>query len=630
MLIPFLALLLIADLIRLWRRAVSYPQLHRPAAHAHPPALLEEFKLISAPGVHVPQDVFWRAAQWADDEGVLVADLIPEGWTATEVLALLHQTHPIDYAQKPFLSGITGGMAVVVHESILKRCPPPSDQTGLLEWIEFAQNLKRFAPWESALVVARDWHHPSPPLEGPDRRALIKKRFGAGFDQAKWATPVLFLLLGWVISFDLWWGIALTLLWMSQPAMILGLSSPFKSKWLAYSLLRPFFDLKSWLQLFGPLTPDPYAPPQAQELKETYAELLKEGVDSFFEPKVSSCPWCGSTHLQTQMTVADFYQNKPGQFSLDRCMQCDHRFQNPRLSLEGLNFYYRDFYDGLGEKGMDFVFGASEVSYRQRVAMIRANGAPRKWLDVGGGHGHFALIARHLLPQTRFDVLDLSESVEIAEQRGWIHQGIQGLFPECVSQLKGQYDGISMSHYLEHTRDPKEEVKAASQVLNAGGLLMIEVPDPDSKLGAFLKSFWLPWFQPQHQHFVSAHHLSHLLEEEGFEVLDLDRSDAHQSVDFFFAALILLQKIAPDPSQPWMLDSASKHAWQGLKRAMAFLLCIPLLILGTLIDHLARPLFSRPNWSNTYRIIGKKKDLKQGDTFEDSDKQVENAEVEST
>ena len=608
MLILCLAFLLLFDLLRLWSRAVSYPTLPPPASHPHPPALLDEFTLIAAPGVSVPQDVFWRAAQWADDEGVLVADLIPEGWAPSDVLALLHQTHPIDYAQKPFVPGVSGGMAVVVHDSILQRHPKPDPQSGLLGWIHFAQDLKRFAPWESALVIAQGWHHPCPVLDGPDRRASIKKRFGAGFDQAKWATPILFALFAWILSYDLWSGIGLILLWMAQPAFILGFSSPFKSNWLAYSLGRPLIDLKNWSSLFGHLTPDPNAPPQPEDLEDVYKEQLQNGVAPFFEERLDHCPWCGSDQLSTQMTVPDFYQNKPGYFSLDQCIQCHHIFQNPRLSIEGLQFYYQDFYDGLGEVGMDLVFGASEVSYRQRVAMIRANGAPRTWLDVGGGHGHFALIAKHLLPQTHFDVLDLSESVTIAEKRGWIQKGIKGLFPDLVDQLKGKYDGVSMSHYLEHTRDPKAEIKAAAHVLNPGGLLMIEVPDPESKFGQLLKSFWLPWFQPQHQHFVSVANLTDLFEAEGFEVIDLDRSAAHQSVDFFFAALILIQKWAPDPSRPWMFDSKSQKQWMGIKRAFCFMVGIPLLILGTLLDRLARPFFSRPYWSNTYRILGKKKD----------------------
>ena len=42
-------------------------------------------------------------------------------------------------------------------------------------------------------------------------------------------------------------------------------------------------------------------------------------------------------------------------------------FQNPRLSLDGLDFYYKDFYDGLGEDGMEFVFGFGVEPYLDRA-----------------------------------------------------------------------------------------------------------------------------------------------------------------------------------------------------------------------------------------------------------------------
>ena len=67
--------------------------------------------------------------------------------------------------------------------------------------------------------------------------------------------------------------------------------------------------------------------------------------------------------------------------------------------------------------------------------------------------------------------------------------------------MMDEYDVVSMHQYLEHTREPLEELKAANRVLKVGGYLLIEVPNPDSLLGVVLRSFWLAWFQPQHLHF---------------------------------------------------------------------------------------------------------------------------------
>lgn len=49
---------------------------------------------------------------------------------------------------------------------------------------------------------------------------------------------------------------------------------------------------------------------------------------------------------------------------------CAHIFQNLCLSIVGLNYYYWDFYDGLGEEGFEVVFGFSVELYWVRVRML--------------------------------------------------------------------------------------------------------------------------------------------------------------------------------------------------------------------------------------------------------------------
>ncbi|MBM4290879.1 MAG: hypothetical protein FJ138_05085, partial [Deltaproteobacteria bacterium] len=435
MLMYVLVLLLLIDALKLWRRAVSYPQLGAPAGgRATAPALLHEFHIIAAPGVTVPQDVVWRAAQWADDEGVLVVDLLPEGWGGPEALSALMAAHPIDYALRPFAPGVSAGVAALVHESVLARHPAPAPAAGYLAWLRYAQELKRYAPWESALVVATGWRQPRPlPAAAPERRAALAMLYGGAFEHLRWGSPVVWAWLAWgaqeSAAGGAWAGGAALLLWLAQPALILA-RTPLRADWLRYALTRPLLDLRRWAELLGARAPRPGAPPSAEALREEYDRLtargegLARGEGAFFEARRESCPLCGRADLRRHLSLKDQYQGKPGLFQLDRCGACGHIFQNPRLSLEGLGFYYKDFYDGLGAEGMDMIFGASEESYRQRVAMIRAHSAPARWLDVGGGHGHFALIAKHLMPQTTFDVLDLSESVEWAARRGWCAEGL--------------------------------------------------------------------------------------------------------------------------------------------------------------------------------------------------------------
>ena len=79
-----------------------------------------------------------------------------------------------------------------------------------------------------------------------------------------------------------------------------------------------------------------------------YQAELADGVERFLEPRRNTCPWCGSEDLSVRLRTGDLIQRKPGRFTLEQCGACGHIFQNPRLTPAGLDFYYRDFYDGLG------------------------------------------------------------------------------------------------------------------------------------------------------------------------------------------------------------------------------------------------------------------------------------------
>ncbi len=206
---------------------------------------------------------------------------------------------------------------------------------------------------------------------------------------------------------------------------------------------------------------------------------------------------------------------------------------------KGLNFYYKDFYDGIGERSVDAAFAAGGKSYRDRVQMVASRAEPSRWLDVGCGHGHFCSIARDVLPGTRFEGLDMSQSVEEAARRRWIDHGYRGLFPELAPELAEQYDVVSMHHYLEHTLDPTVELDAAAIALRSGGHLLIELPDPQSFL-RHLGRFWMPYFQPQHLHLLSVPNLVRLLSERGFTAIELHRAEAHQPIDFLIAAILLV------------------------------------------------------------------------------------------
>lgn len=341
-------------------------------------------------------------------------------------------------------------------------------------------------------------------------------------------------------------------------------------------------------------------------LRPAYAAELAEGTGRFFEPRRNDCPWCGCTRLRDRLRTRDLLQHKPGRFALDECRDCGHIFQNPRLSDPGLDFYYRDFYDGLGEQRLGGVFGTRAATYRSRArSILPFDSGPGAWLDVGTGHGHFCQTAREVFPDTSFDGLDLSEGVELAERHGRLARGFRGTLPELAPGFAGRYDVVSMFHYLEHSTEPQRELAAARQALRPGGLLLIDVPDPQCRYARLLGRWWLPWLQPQHLNLVPAGNLRDRLTESGFTVLLEEHGTPHDPVDLLAACWLLFDAVAPHEDLPWLPGDPPGRR-RGALRGALLLAAAPVLLLATLADRLVARFAGRVGLSNAYRLVARR------------------------
>lgn len=344
--------------------------------------------------------------------------------------------------------------------------------------------------------------------------------------------------------------------------------------------------------------------------RSAYRSELAHGTDRFHEPRRPDCPWCGSERLRTRLRTTDLLQRKPGTFVVEQCHDCAHAFQNPRLSAEGLDFYYRDFHDALDDW---FPAGAAERilgtrgSRKRHLAGARAMlrfPEPESWLDVGTGHGHFPAVAREVHPYTAFDGLDHSAHVLKAQAAGRIEEAHQGRLTELSGRLQGRYDVVSMFHHLEHSADPREELLASTTVLRRGGHLLIEVPDPDCAFSALLGRWWVSYFQPQHLHLMPLRNLLGELESLGYVVVATDRREPHVPTDLAGALALAIGHHLPAPDAPWLPGPATalqRRLRSGLLRATS-----PLLASASALDQLLAPVMRRTRFSNAYRIIARR------------------------
>jgi SAM-dependent methyltransferase len=594
-LFPALAIGVTTNAFRLRQRIESLPVLEPTLDPVDPDHLF-----VTVDGVSLDEATARSASRYARDNDLEALDLVPADLQVERILDLARLVNRRTYRADPLAPGRGAGHALLVTRDLAERAQI-TQHSGLdpVEFLTTTARVKRHAPLATDLAIA------------PEMRALdndIRTKFACLQAMYSFGTPIVVGTIGTEIALLIAglasrrkWGVAAAVAYTVQPWLALtgtkvqprdlNTRTPVRLAAAATDLVRTVSS--GWRSPSSRVSGGTRA---------EYQELLAEGVDRFFEERRLDCPLCGSRDLAVRVRTGDLLQRKPGEFTLEECGSCGHIFQNPRLTIEGLDFYYRDFYDGVGAEELELIFNTGVAAYKGRAETVKGVAEPSRWLDVGTGQGHFCLIARQTWPDTTFDGLDMGHGVEEGARRGWLDRGFRGLFPELAPELSGEYDVVSMHHYLEHTRDPVAEIEAAAQVLSPGGLLLIEVPDPESRLGRTLGKWWGPWFQPQHQHFVSVENLEKILAERGFMTVVEQRSKPHQPCDLVFGGYLAVNRIAPPTDAPW-LPEASR--WHRLRRPAVFTAAAPILAVLLLLDNLLAPVVSRAQGSNTYRVLAR-------------------------
>lgn len=574
--------------------------------------------VVTATGVTVDPATARAARRHARRHGLDVLDLVPGDLPAERLVDLVRRVDPRTFRDDPFALGVGAGCALVVSDDVATRAAVALDaRRDEVDLLLLMRSLRRHAPFSSGHALAPRLRRPRPAADLAWRRAALEAFFSL-------ATPAAVTLRGAQVA------AVAALAARGRRALVLAAAHALVLPVaLAGTAARPRHLVRhTVLRLPGAAldavglarVAAPTRPPTSRRDAErraarasseevgraAYERAFATGTDRLLGPRHAECPVCGGHALAARLELGDLYQRKPGRFTLERCGDCGLVFQNPPVTPEGLDLYYRDFYDGVGEEQTELAFGSQRASYAHRVAWVAARHQPRRWLDVGGGHGHFCLVARRTWPAATFDAIDLATSIEEAERRGWVDHGMRGRFPDVAPRLAEAYDVVSMHHYLEHTRDPAAEIEAARTVLEPGGLLLVEMPDPTSAAARLLGRWWCAHLQPQHLHMPPIDLLERMLAERGFAVIDRHRTQAHQGGDLTGATYLAVNRLGPPVDVPWRPPAAPVHR---TRRAAVLVGALPVLAAAAAADAalaalvpLGLPL------SNAYRVLARRDD----------------------
>lgn len=235
------------------------------------------------------------------------------------------------------------------------------------------------------------------------------------------------------------------------------------------------------------------------------------------------CCLCGVEDAEPTAVGEDFeYRTSADTFMAMRCRGCGLVFLNPRPSLETLDRIYPPTYHAFQFSPENFGLAhrvRSWLEARRLLSYCKGLGDEARILDIGCGDGfHLRLLRKFGRPGWQLEGVDTSERA-VASARGaglTIHQGTV----ETADLHEGSYDLVLLIATIEHVADPPGILRAATQLLRAGGRVVV-ITDNTATLDfhVFGRRHWGGYHFPRHWNLFDKRSLRLLAEQAGLEVV---------------------------------------------------------------------------------------------------------------
>ncbi len=249
--------------------------------------------------------------------------------------------------------------------------------------------------------------------------------------------------------------------------------------------------------------------------------------------KVIECPTCDSTDLEL---MYDRVWSAPDK-KVYRCQNCLVGFLNPMMTEAEEKQFYAEYNEHTKKRGVTVTTEPLELYQKsipealtrwERVKDFFKQGT--RVLEIGGSTGAF--------------LEQCSKTCEcVCVEPDPVNREFTSRFSvgqyEYIEDVPDseKFDVICLFHVFEHIQAPAAFLEQCSRLMDAGGIIIIEVPHiEDPLLSVYdLEAFKNFYFQPMHHYIYSAKSLKHIFE----------------SKDFFEKDVIYLQRYGLDNHLAW-------------------------------------------------------------------------------
>lgn len=238
--------------------------------------------------------------------------------------------------------------------------------------------------------------------------------------------------------------------------------------------------------------------------------------------QIDCCNVCGTREYTLHTTGTDYeYQTSSLPFEYVTCHSCGHLYLHNVPDVEELPVIYPDHYQPYR---FETALNPLVRYMRDKVQLNKVNDymkfipARANIIEIGSGSGILIESLKRFGPDTWDLTANEFEEKRLERLKGkGIHFKL-GNFETLTFEKK--YDCIIMNQLIEHLYDPDTILKKCKEILNHGGIVIIETPNWDSADHYLFKNkYWGGYHIPRHFNIYSDRTLQQHLVKHGFRIV---------------------------------------------------------------------------------------------------------------
>lgn len=214
---------------------------------------------------------------------------------------------------------------------------------------------------------------------------------------------------------------------------------------------------------------------------------------------------------------------------LVQCNNCGLVYVSPRPAANELYALYGETYfknDDDGTVGYrDYLADERNIrlTFNRRLNLLHRfiqPGSGRKLLDVGCAAGFF--IDEAARRGWHVEGLDVSSFAVEYVREHFGHEATNTSLIDADHLEADSYSLLTMWDVIEHVPDPQRNIQRAAELLHSGGYIAMITPDVGSWVARMTGKRWIGYkLSEEHVYYFSVPTLSRMLNENGFDVVDI-------------------------------------------------------------------------------------------------------------